>query len=151
VTEERRRNAWERLGGSALSISVVDGKIALDASDIGYTGKERTALGRINVPGKPKAALYHGEWFTLRAQDSVKLDIIMGDEGGIFSAAIMIEKEGTTYARTGGGMPLLPVLTVADMEDKEKALYPFIPPEFLQRSVFLAEKQSMLGSGWRID
>jgi hypothetical protein len=137
-------------GDNCLVVGI-DGKIVLDASDIGYTGKTRTPLGDVTTPGKTNCPLYHGEWFTLRAQDSVKLDIIVGDEGGIFAAGAMLEKKGITYARGAGNLPLLPVLTVADLEDKEKELYPFIPPEFLQRTVFQAEKQSLLGKDWKIE
>jgi hypothetical protein len=75
----------------------------------------------------------------------------VGDEGGIFAAGVMLERKGETYDRGAGGIPLLPVLTVADLEDKEKALYPFIRPENLRRSVFQAEKQDLLGKGWRIE
>jgi hypothetical protein len=137
-------------GDNCLVVGI-DGKVVFDASDVGYTGESRTSLGAINVPGKPSASLFHGGWFTLRPQDSVKLDIIVGDEGGIFSAVAMLERKGETYGRGAGGIPLLPVLTVADLEDKEKALYPFIQPENLRRTVFQAEKQDFLGKGWRID
>jgi hypothetical protein len=137
-------------GDNCLVVGI-DGKVVLDASDIGYTGDTRTSLGAVTTPGKSGCPLFHGEWFTLRLQDSVKLDIIVGDEGGIFAAGVMLEKKGETYARGAGGVPLLPVLTVADLEDKEKALYPFIQPENLRRSVFQAEKQNLLGKDWRID
>jgi hypothetical protein len=37
------------------------------------------------------------------------------------------------------------------LADKEKGPYPFIRPEFLQRTVFQADKQSQLGKDWRIE
>jgi hypothetical protein len=137
-------------GDNCLVVGI-DGKIVLDASDIGYTGRTRTPLGNVTTPGKENCPLYHGEWFTLRSQDSVKLDIIVGDEGGIFAAGVMLEKKGVTYGRGPGGIPLLPVLTVAELAEKERALYPFIQPEYLRRTVFQADKQTSLGRDWRID
>jgi hypothetical protein len=137
-------------GDNCLVVGI-DGRVVLDASDIGYTGETRTSLGAVTTPGKENCPVYHGEWFSLRSQDSVKLDVIVGDEGGIFAAGVMLEKKGITYARGPGGLPLLPVLTVADLDDKEKALYPFIRPEFLQRTVFQAENQNLLGKDWRIE
>ncbi|MCW1924438.1 hypothetical protein OKA05_17865 [Luteolibacter arcticus] len=132
-------------GDNCLVVGI-DGKVVLDASDVVYTGKANEPLGSINLPGKPGAALACGKWFQLRQGSSLKVDIIMGDEGGIFSAGVMIEKKDSTYGRGPGGVPVLPVLTVADLEEKEKALYPFLSAESFPRSLFVAETPR-LGAG----
>lgn len=115
-----------------------EGKVVFDAA--GQTGVKQTSLGSINVPGKPKAQLSQGEWVKLREGQSLKIDILMGDEGGIFAATAMLETQGQAYSRTKGGMPLLPVLMVADLEEKEMGVYDYVPVECLKRTVFQADK-----------
>lgn len=131
-------------GDNCLVVGV-NGKVVLDASDVGYTGEKRESMGSIDVPGKPSAQLFQGEWFNLREGQTVKIDVVMGDEGGIFSATAMIEKEGTTYSRGPGGMPLLPVLMVADLDDKEKPVFNYVPAQCLKRTVFQADKGGKFG------
>lgn len=129
-------------GDNCLAIGI-NGRVMFDASDVGYTGAKQEVLGSINVVGKPRASLFQGEWFNLRAGETVKLDVVIGDEGGLFAATAMIEKEGETYSRGAGGIPLLPVLMVADLDEKEKSVFNYVPAECLKRTVFQAENSNM--------
>lgn len=43
------------------------------------------------LQGKPGAALYEGEWFRLRPGAEMNTDILIGDEGGIFAAGVLLQ------------------------------------------------------------
>ena len=58
--------------------------------------------------------LLPGDWFTVKSDDIVDLDVLIGEyPGGWFNAFLMIEKQGATYQKDGGGNPILPIFQVA--------------------------------------
>ena len=108
--------------GDNVLIVKVGSNLVLDASDIGYTGHKREAAGAVSFPKKGGTPMFHGQWFELRAGESKNIDILLGDEGGIFCAGLMIQKQGTEYAAGKGGIPDLPVFTVGALTEPEKKL-----------------------------
>jgi hypothetical protein len=56
-----------------------------------------------------------GEMFSVNAGQSYKIEILIGEQpGGLFSAALLLEKEGATYEHDAKGNPILPVFRVAN-------------------------------------
>jgi hypothetical protein len=54
-----------------------------------------------------------GDWFTVEANGTIDLDVIIGERpGGYFNAFLMIEKKGETYVG-GPNAPVLPIFQVA--------------------------------------
>ncbi|HEY0257188.1 MAG TPA: hypothetical protein VGC39_07090 [Candidatus Methylacidiphilales bacterium] len=55
-----------------------------------------------------------GDWFTVKADEIIDLDVIIGERpGGIFNAFLMLEKQGGSYETDRRGHPILPIFQVA--------------------------------------
>ncbi|MCW1923164.1 hypothetical protein OKA05_11420 [Luteolibacter arcticus] len=119
-----------------------DSKVVFDSSFWHFTRSPRELVGN-GVPGHPTLPIYSGEWIELRKGQSIKVDVLIGDAGGVFTVAAMIEKQGASFTRAPNGIPNLPIFLVADLEEKEKALYPFLSPESLNRTLFQADVNPM--------
>ena len=58
--------------------------------------------------------LLPGDWFTVKSDDIVDLDVLVGEyPGGWFNAFLLIEKQGATYQKDGQGNPILPIFQIA--------------------------------------
>lgn len=111
---------WRFVGwGDNCLVVGINGSVKLDASDRGYTGEKRNGIGSADLPGKPGAILFEGDWFTLRPGASFTLDILIGDEGGIFAAGVLLQKKGEDYTKDARGLPNLPILRTADLSKGE--------------------------------
>ena len=132
---------WRFVGwGDNCLIVGINGNVKLDASDHGYTGEKRNAIGSANLPGKPGAALFEGEWFQLKAGFPVTIDILIGDEGGIFAAGVLLQEKGTEYTKDGRGLPNLPILRTGDLTKEEfDAFQGQLPEDALKGPVFLVK------------
>lgn len=56
--------------------------------------------------------LYIGDWFKLTKGERIKMEVLIGDVGGLCSSQLLIEQKGATYAQapfSGGTRPILPV------------------------------------------
>lgn len=56
--------------------------------------------------------LYIGDWFKLTKGERVKMEVLIGDVGGLCSSQLLIEQKGKTYAQVpfkDGSRPVLPV------------------------------------------
>ena len=78
-------------------------------------GRAEGGLGKCNVG---KFALTAGPWFHANAAEPVDLEVIIGDNGGLFSAFLLIEEQGATYAKRrdvseGLAYPLFQVVKMA--------------------------------------
>lgn len=133
--------SWRFVGwGDNCLIVGVNGNVKLDASDRGYTGAERTAIGSADLPGKPGAALYEGEWFQLKPGAPVTIDILIGDEGGIFAAGVLLQRKGEDYSKDARGVPNLPILRTGDLTQEEfEAFKGQLPENALKGPVFLVK------------
>ncbi|MGN0887163.1 MAG: hypothetical protein ACI4RT_09260 [Candidatus Spyradenecus sp.] len=78
----------------------------------GWTLKD--PAGAHKLAGYENTPLTYGDWFTLRADQSVPIEILIGDnggdggDGGRTGGILLLEKQGETYAKTANGVPLLP-------------------------------------------
>jgi hypothetical protein len=62
-------------------------------------------------------SLRPGDWMTLKADEIIDLDIMVGDRpGGIFNAFLMIEKQGASYNTDRRGHSILPVFQIAPFD-----------------------------------
>jgi hypothetical protein len=122
-----REDGKYRFVGWGDNVLVVgfNGRIVFNACDVGYVDTaDRTSGGAgVAFPRKSSTPLLIGKWFNVRAGDPVKVDILLGDEGGIFCAGLMIQKEGEALTRGAGQLPRLPLFLVAPLSDAEKTLY----------------------------
>lgn len=58
-----------------------------------------------------------GDWFTVEADETIDLDILVGERpGGQFGACLMIEEEGIAYAKNAEGKNILPAFQLSDRE-----------------------------------
>ncbi|WP_143157848.1 hypothetical protein [Rubritalea squalenifaciens] len=121
--------------GDNVLVIAIDGKIVLDASDKGFTGEKRTRRGSINVPGKPGAALYEGKPFSLSQGRSYKIDVLIGDMGGLFSAGAMVMRKSSDY-KDGSGIPQLPALVVSPLTEEDRKHRSFVKPQYLNPEIF---------------
>ncbi len=56
-----------------------------------------------------------GTWFTVKENEIIDLDIIIGERpGGLFNAFLMIEKQGENYQKDGQGHSIFPIFQVAE-------------------------------------
>jgi hypothetical protein len=57
--------------------------------------------------------LRKGEWFNADQGDVIKLDIVIGDRGGLCGFYLLLEKDGATYEKAPDGMtPKLPLFQI---------------------------------------
>lgn len=80
----------------------------------GWTLKDPAVTGAHKLAGYENTPLTYGDWFTLRADQSVPIEILIGDnggdggDGGRTGGILLLEKQGETYAKTPNGVPLFP-------------------------------------------
>jgi hypothetical protein len=134
---------WRLVGfGDNVLIVRIGGALVLDASDHGYTGRHREQAGEVKFPGKPGATpIFFGTWVTLRKGESKPIDILVGDEGGIYCAGLFIQKQGQPYNKNRDGLPMLPLFLLGPLGANEKAaLSKYLPPESLNVTPFQSIK-----------
>jgi hypothetical protein len=122
----------------------------LDASDVNYLGSKSISQGRgsVSFPKKGGTPVFAGSWFTLTAGSTVTLDVILGDEGGIFCAGLLLEKEGDSPGTGKHDIPDLPVFLAGSLGIQEKRLYDnYVPNKALNGPVF----NSVAGGGNPLD
>ena len=97
----------------------------LDASDANYLGSKSISQsqGSVSFPKKGGTPVFAGSWFTLSADSTVTLDVILGDEGGIFCAGLLLEKEGDKPRTGKHDIPDLPIFLAGQLGLQEKRLY----------------------------
>ena len=129
--------------GDNVMIVKVGSQIVLDASDHGYTGLHREALGNVRFPGKDVTPLFGGKWLDLSAGEFQDIEIAVGDEGGIFCSGLFIQPRDTTYAQGDNGIPKLPVFILGTPTDDDRTLLgKYLPAECLQGPFFRAQASS---------
>jgi len=100
-------------------------KVVLDASDIGYlkSGDNRHDRGSVSFPNKGATPMLAGSWFDVTAGSSLKMDVILGDEGGIYCAGLLLEREGDRSSTGKHKIPELPLFLAAPLNLAERNLY----------------------------
>ena len=80
----------------------------------GWTIKGEDLAGKHKLAGYEGVPLTYGDWFELRADQSVPIELLIGDnggdggDGGRTGGILLLEKQGESYAKTPQGVPLLP-------------------------------------------
>jgi hypothetical protein len=131
--------------GDNVLIVRISGALALDASDHGYTGRSRSQVSQVRFPAKPGSTpIFFGPWLTFRKGETKTIDILLGDEGGIFCAGLFLQKEGQDYSQNADGIPKLPLFFVGTPSAGEKeALGKYLPPESLAGPYFKSVNNSI--------
>lgn len=115
-------------------------KTVLDASDLAYLGAADIRVNRgapVSFPNKPNTPLVAGSWFDVTAGKSIKMEVLIGDEGGIFCAGLLLEKEGVNAGSGKHNIPDLPIFLAAPLGIAEKRLYDdCVSPDALKGPVF---------------
>jgi len=139
-------NSYRFLGfGDNVMIVKVGSRIVLDASDVGYTGEKREQVGAASFPEKNSTPIFAGEWFQLSPLDAQSIEVIVGDEGGIFCAGLFIQKRGQNLKFGKHGLPELPIFTAANLTEEDRsALRKYLSEEMLKGPPF-AGRASIFG------
>jgi hypothetical protein len=136
---------WRLVGfGDNVLIVRIGGSIVLDASDHGYTGRRREQGGEVKFSAKPGGTpIFFGTWISMRKGEVKPIDVLVGDEGGIYCAGLFIQKQGAPYKQNNDGLPQLPLLFLGTPGAEEKAaLAKYLPAEFLNGPYFKSVKSS---------
>lgn len=73
--------------------------------------------------------LVNGDWIQLKKDDAVDLDVIIGEcPGGLFSAFLLIEKQGGHYQQDASHHAILPIFQVAPYDTPPPASPRWAPP-----------------------
>ena len=124
----------------------VDGQIVLDASDWGVFKTQRENVGTVKRLGsKSGSPILAGKWINIDSYEKT-IDVILGDQGGIFCAFVMIQKEGQKLEFDANGIPKLPLFIMAPLTDPEKKLLKDLPPSSLTGPIFPASAGSSASS-----
>jgi hypothetical protein len=131
-----------RLGGwgdNYLGIAL-NGEVILDACDTSQisAATEKTAISNhYDIPGKGGCNTFQGQVFELVEGKTYRIDIIMGDRGGIFTAGawVMDHKESFDPAKV---FVKYPMLVFGDLSHEEREFYPFVSDRSLRPTIFKA-------------
>jgi hypothetical protein len=132
--------------GDNVMIVRIGGALALDASDHGYTGRRREPAGEVKFPAKNgRTPVFFGTWITLRKGEVKPIEVVVGDEGGIYCAGLFVQKRGQSYQQDANGIPRLPLLFIGTPTvDQKAALTRYLPPESLEGPYWKSMKADTL-------
>jgi len=123
-------------GDNVLAVKV-NGDVVLDASDWGVYKEKREPIGAIKKLGKKSGnPVFAGKWIQLDSLRDSTIEVVLSDEGGIFCAGLLIQKEGQTITKNANGIPELPLFIMAPLAPEEKRLLKDLPPASLNGPVF---------------
>lgn len=92
----------------------------------GWVQKDAAVVGKHKMRGFQNTPLTYGDWFELRADQSVSIEILIGDnggdgaEGGLTGGILLVEKRGESYVKMADGMPLLPPFSTTRLTFTER-------------------------------
>lgn len=92
----------------------------------GWVQTDATVAGKHKMRGFQNTPLTYSDWFELRANESVPIEILIGDNGGdgkgagLTGGILLVEKRGETYAKADDGLPLLPLFTTTRLTFTER-------------------------------
>lgn len=132
--------------GDNVMVVRIGGALALDASDHGYTGRRREPAGEVRFPSKNGGTpVFFGTWITLRKGEVKPIEIVVGDEGGIYCAGLFVQRQGQSYQQDTNGIPRLPLLFIGTpTADQKAALARYLPAESLEGPVWKSMKEGLL-------
>jgi hypothetical protein len=129
-------------GDNLLAVKI-GRKLVLDASNIGFFGgdaHEQVGSGTDHPSGN--LPIFAGEWVTFGAGEE-EIEIILGDQGGLFNAGLYIQPEKTPL-NIKNGFPDLPLFLTGPVTDEERKLLKLVPAESLNGPFFPAKISSRL-------
>jgi hypothetical protein len=131
--------------GDNVLVVAIDGDVVLDASDLQYLHKKFSNLiGQMDITGPGKDAptpLYSGLWFDLETAENHRIDIVIGDEGGVTTSGLFIQMQDITadnLAFAPNGAPKIPLFVLGSMhQEDQKNLSTDLPPECFKTNLIL--------------
>ncbi len=125
--------------GDNYLIIGLNGKVILDACDTSNESavEIKTPLKSPLIPGKGGCATFRGPVFELKKGETYRIDLLMGDRGGIFTAGAFVLEEDEVYD-VRKVFTEYPMLVFDEFSYKELELYPFISDKALRTSIFKA-------------
>lgn len=125
-------------GDNLLAVKI-GRKLVLDASNIGFFGgdaHEQVGSGTDHPSGN--LPIFAGEWVTFGAGEE-EIEIILGDQGGLFNAGLYIQPEKTPLT-IENGFPKLPLFLTGPVTEEERKLLKLVPADSLNGPYFPAKK-----------
>jgi hypothetical protein len=109
-----------RFWGIADNIMIVrvKNRLVLDASD--HSGRHSDWKSSDERSGKfpmDRQPLIIGDWMRLRKDESVEMEVVIGEFGGLFHAYLLVEQEGKEYKMVGQ-RPVLPIFKTTPIPEK---------------------------------
>lgn len=93
----------------------------------GWVQTDAAVAGKHKMRGFQNVPLTYGDWFELRADKPVTIEILIADNGGdatgksgLTGGILLLEKKGETYEKTPDGVPLLPVFATTRLTFAER-------------------------------
>lgn len=130
-------------GDNVLAVKI-GGKVVLDASDVQRSGgpflSKRQAVGSVSFPNKKSTTIFVGEWVRFGASE-VAIEVLLGDQGGIFCAGLFIQPEGTPLTFGSQGIPNIPLFLMGELSEGELKLLKDVPPQSLKGPIFMAKSK----------
>ena len=80
---------------------------------IGNIWQSDSADSRKYFMGNGRAVV--GDWITLEPGESLPMELLLGDNGGLDSFFLAVEVEGAEYKRNPQGAPILPAFKIAEL------------------------------------
>jgi hypothetical protein len=132
--------------GDNVLVAAIDGAVELDASDHQYLKKKFSKLvGKMNITGpgkKDPTPIFTGEWFDLETAENHHIDILLGDEGGVTTSGLFIQRQDISDAGTltfaPNGAPKVPLFVVGALNEADQAsLSKYLPIECFNTDLIL--------------
>lgn len=129
-------------GDNLLAVKI-GGKLVLDASNMGFFGGEAHEQVGVGTDHPSRSLpIFAGEWLNFGTGE-VEIEIILGDQGGLFNAGLYIQPEKTPL-QIENGFPKLPLFLTGPVTEEERKLLKLVPADSLNGPYFPAKKSPSL-------
>ena len=127
--EDRKFRLWGYFDDMLLVR--IDGRVVLEyewnaRSDrkcpvAGWTPPDRASLGKVKCP-QAHGVMNPGEWVTMKAGDTVKVEMLVGERpGGLLGGLVLVEEAGVKYPVNPDGSMILPIFSTRPLAETTKA------------------------------
>ncbi|PTX92028.1 hypothetical protein DB346_24050 [Verrucomicrobia bacterium LW23] len=97
--------------------------VAVNSKTVLFGSRFNTAQWKGTEKNGPKAGngfLTYGDWITIKKDEVIDLDIVIGERpGGQFNGFLLYQKQGETYQNDEKGFPILPIFQLAPFETQQ--------------------------------
>lgn len=130
-------------GDNLLAVKI-GRKLVLDASNVGvYGGDAHEQVGSGTDHPSRNLPIFAGDWVNF-GRGEEEIEIVVGDQGGVFCAGLYIQPQGTPISIVNG-LPKLPLFLTGPVTDEERALLKQVPADSLNGPFFPAKTSSKPG------